>query len=612
MTHLATLLRPQTLDDFLGQSHLLHKNAPLYRAIAAKQMPHCFFYGPPGTGKTTLARLIAKNLGDVFLPFNATKFKLESLHSALKPYQQSLITPLVFIDEVHRLTKPQQEALLPIMEDRVAIVLGASTENPFYTLTNAIRSRSLLCEFKPLNVQELEELLKRALEKLGIQKVDSSVAGDSNGDLALLGGDLALGEHSADLANFGTAIPKILEEEKRAKCEKTTPSSLRADLSAWQSTQTKTQNLESTFENSAADTQKVDSRENAQSLNTLQNEKTEAVFDKTPQAEAVEMRKQAKRCKAKPQQVSLVNRGFLKKHRLTPSGIPCFQGVGEGIYLGDNEQAHAVESTIYRSKPAIAVQGEAAAGFFRNATPESDKTESTSKKPSPHTKKTITQEACSYLISSSGGDGRAMLNLLEVLALSDHITLEDVKSLRPVSLNDGTSEASTHYNLASALIKSIRGSDTNASIYYLARLIAGGENPEFIARRLVILASEDIGNANPNALNLATSTMLSVSKIGYPEARIILAQCVIYLASCPKSNTAYTAINSALEAINQGEILPISPHILPHSKTYKYPHNFGGYVEQQYLLKPLKFVNPTQKGFEKTLNEWLAKIHQTK
>ena len=134
MTHLATLLRPQTLDDFLGQSHLLHKNAPLYRAIAAKQMPHCFFYGPPGTGKTTLARLIAKNLGDVFLPFNATKFKLESLHSALKPYQQSLITPLVFIDEVHRLTKPQQEALLPIMEDRVAIVLGASTENPFYTL----------------------------------------------------------------------------------------------------------------------------------------------------------------------------------------------------------------------------------------------------------------------------------------------------------------------------------------------------------------------------------------------------------------------------------------------------------------------------------------------
>ena len=554
MTHLATLLRPQTLDDFLGQSHLLHKNAPLYRAIAAKQMPHCFFYGPPGTGKTTLARLIAKNLGDVFLPFNATKFKLESLHSALKPYQQSLITPLVFIDEVHRLTKPQQEALLPIMEDRVAIVLGASTENPFYTLTNAIRSRSLLCEFKPLNVQELEELLKRALEKLGIQKVDSSVAGDSNGDLALLEGDLALGKHSADLANFGTAIPRILEEEKGAKCEKTTPSSLRADLSAWQSTQTKTQNLESTFENSAADTQKVDSSDEAQNISQP----------------------------AKDSRISKETSANAERCPLFCDEKCGLQGKSQGSYLSGSDRSD------FSQLPHL-----------------SRKAESTSKK-------TITQEACSYLISSGGGDGRAMLNLLEVLALSDHITLEDVKSLRPVSLNDGTSEASTHYNLASALIKSIRGSDANASIYYLARLIAGGENPEFIARRLVILASEDIGNANPNALNLATSTMLSVSKIGYPEARIILAQCVIYLASCPKSNTAYTAINSALEAINQGEILPISPHILPHSKTYKYPHNFGGYVEQQYLLKSLKFVNPTQKGFEKTLNEWLEKIHQTK
>lgn len=404
MTNLALSLRPKSISDFVGQSHIFGKGKPLYEALKAKNLPHCFFYGTPGSGKTTLARIIANELNSDFLEFNATNFKLEHLRTRLKTYENALITPLIFIDEVHRLSKTQQEALLPIMEEKTAIVLGASTQNPFYTLTNAIRSRSFLFEFKPLTNNELERILTKALDILGISIIES------------------MAESSA-------------------------------------------------------------------------------------------------------------------------------------------------KST-----------------------------------------KSIAKDAFDYLITSSAGDGRAMLNLLEVLALSPKITLEHAKTLRPFSLNDGSSEDDTHYNLASALIKSIRGSDVNASIYYLARLITGGENPEFIARRLVILASEDIGNANPNALNLATSTLLAVSKIGYPEARIILSQCVIFLASCPKSNTAYTAIDSAIEAINKGEILPISPHILPHSKSYKYPHNFGGWVAQEYLTKNLRFVESTQKGFEKTLNEWLEKI----
>ncbi|MBT4031274.1 MAG: AAA family ATPase, partial [Campylobacteraceae bacterium] len=171
---LAQILRPQSLEDFVGQQHILHKDCALYKLITLKEIPHMFFYGRPGTGKTTLARIIAKNSNYDFYNFNATSLKIEQLREIFKRYNNSLSKPLIFIDEVHRLTKTQQEVLLPVMEDYSAIIIGASTENPHFALTSAIISRSFLYEFKGLSYQELDEVINKASQKLDINIEDEA------------------------------------------------------------------------------------------------------------------------------------------------------------------------------------------------------------------------------------------------------------------------------------------------------------------------------------------------------------------------------------------------------------------------------------------------------
>jgi len=389
-TNLANILRPQTLEEFIGQSHIIAPNKALHKLIIKKEIPHLFFYGPPGTGKTTLAKIISKNSGYDFYNMNATSLKIEQLREIFKRYDGALIKPLIFIDEVHRLTKTQQEVLLPIMENYDAIIIGASTENPFFSLTNGIRSRSFIYEFKTLTYQELDMLLHKAIKILDI---------------------------------------------------------------------------------------------------------------------------------------------------------------------------------------------------------------------------TIEKEAIDYIIVSSSGDGRALLNLLDFSSkIESNITLDTLKELRMNSMGDGVSSSQSHYDITSAMIKSLRGSDVNAALYYLARLVDGGESVDFISRRLVIFAAEDIGNANPHALNLANSTMQSCNKIGFPESRLILGQCVVYLASCPKSNSSYTAINQAISYVQNEEVLNIPLHIKDSHIGYKYPHDFGGYVKQQYLEKDITFYKSKKIGYEKTLDEWLSKI----
>ncbi len=392
-TNLALLYRPGRLDDFIGQEHLLAPGAPLRRLIEEGALQHAFFYGPPGSGKTTLARIVAERSGRPFYELNATTLKVEELRSIFKKHAGALLKPLIFIDEVHRLSKTQQEVLLPFMERYDALIVGASTENPYFSLTAAMRSRSLLFEFRPLAREEMAKMLHRVI--------------------------------------------------RREKIE-------------------------------------VD-----------------------PKAER-------------------------------------------------------------------------------------------------------------YLLDSSGGDMRAMLNLLEAAcAVSDRVEIETLRTLRPHAMHDGSASADTHYNLASAMIKSLRGSDVDAALYWMARLIVGGEPPEFIARRMVIFASEDIGNANPAALGIAVDTMTAVSRIGYPEARIVLGQCCVYLASSPKSNAAYVAINRAVSAVEKGEIQPVPKHLRsPDHPGYLYPHDFGGWVEQRYLEKPLGLYESKGVGFEKRLDEWLRKIRR--
>jgi len=389
--NLALLYRPACFEDFVGQEHLLGSDAPLRKLIETDALPHAFFWGPPGTGKTTLARLIAQKSGRPFYELNATTLKIDEIRKIFKTHAGSLQKPLLFIDEVHRLSKNQQEVLLPYMENDEGLVIGASTENPYFSLTPAMRSRALLFAFKPLARDDLRTVLKRVIQK-----------------------------------------------EKIA----------------------------------------------------------------------------------------------------------------------------------------------------------------------------LKEEAEAYLLDSSGGDLRAMLNLLEAgAAVENPVGVETLRALRPEAMREGSASSDSHYNLASALIKSMRGSDVDAALYWLARLIAGGEPPEFIARRMVIFASEDVGNANPGALSLAVDTMTAVSRIGYPEARIILAQCCIYLASCPKSNAAYTAINRALKAVKEGELQAVPKHLRsPDHPGYLYPHDFGGWVAQSYLQKPLRFYESRKIAYEKRLAEWLEKI----
>ncbi len=416
---LASRLRPSTLDEVVGQKHIIGKDKLLYRAIKADKLGSLIFYGPPGTGKTTLAKVIAGTTSARFEQLNATAAGKKDMEQVVKEARDALgmygKKTILFIDEIHRFNKGQQDYLLPFVEDGTILLIGATTENPYFEVNGALISRSRIFELKPLEKEDIKELLRRALT----------------------------------------------DREK---------------------------------------------------------------------------------------------------------GMGTYRAVAD-------------------------------------------------------------EEALEFLADIAGGDARAALNAIELGILTTdraedgliHITLDVAQECiqkRAVRYDKG---GDNHYDTISAFIKSMRGSDPDAAVYYLARMLYAGEDIKFIARRIMICAAEDVGNADPQALQIAVSASLAAERIGLPEAKIILSQAAAYVACAPKSNAACEAIFAAEEAVKSKGIFQVPAHLqdrhyggaekLGRGIGYKYAHDYPNhYVKQQYLPDGLEgevFYRPSENGYEKKLGEWM-------
>lgn len=419
---LASRMRPTTLDEVVGQKHIIGKDKLLYRAIKADKLGSVIFYGPPGTGKTTLAKVIANTTSARFEQINATVAGKKDMEEIVKNAKDSIgmygQKTILFVDEIHRFNKSQQDYLLPFVEDGTITLIGATTENPYFEVNNALLSRSRIFELKPLEKQDIRELVMRA----------------------------------------------VYDTEK-----------------------------------------------------------------------------------------------------------------GMGTYGAD-----------------------------------------------------ITDEAADFLADVANGDARAALNAVELGILTTdksddgkiHITIDVAAECIQKRVVRYDHDGDNHYDTISAFIKSMRGSDPDAAVYYLARMLYAGEDVKFIARRIMICASEDVGNADPNALVVAVSAAQAVERIGMPESQIILSQAAAYVATAPKSNAAYMGIAKAMKTVADTRIMPVPAHLqdrhykgaekLGHGLGYKYAHDYPNhYVTQQYLpdgVEGMRFYEPSENGYEKKIREHMEFI----
>ena len=419
---LASRMRPTTLEEVVGQKHIIGKDKLLYRAIKADKLGSVIFYGPPGTGKTTLAKVIANTTSARFEQINATVAGKKDMEEIVKNAKDAIgmygQKTILFVDEIHRFNKSQQDYLLPFVEDGTITLIGATTENPYFEVNNALLSRSRIFELKPLEKQDIRELVMRA----------------------------------------------VYDTEK-----------------------------------------------------------------------------------------------------------------GMGTYGAD-----------------------------------------------------ITDEAADFLADVANGDARAALNAVELGILTTdksddgkiHITIDVAAECIQKRVVRYDHDGDNHYDTISAFIKSMRGSDPDAAVYYLARMLYAGEDVKFIARRIMICASEDVGNADPNALVVAVSAAQAVERIGMPESQIILSQAASYVATAPKSNAAYMGIAKAMKTVADTRTMPVPAHLqdkhykgaekLGHGLGYKYAHDYPNhYVTQQYLpdgMEGMRFYEPSENGYEKKIREHMEFI----
>ncbi len=418
---LASRLRPKTLEEVVGQQHIVGKDKLLYRAIKADKLTSVIFYGPPGTGKTTLAKVIANTTSADFTQINATVAGKKDMEEVVKQAKESLgmygRKTILFIDEIHRFNKGQQDYLLPFVEDGTLILIGATTENPYFEVNGALLSRSVIFELKSLGNEEIKTLILRAVN----------------------------------------------DKEK---------------------------------------------------------------------------------------------------------GMGSYEAV-------------------------------------------------------------IEEEALDFLADMAGGDARCALNAVELAVLTTprgedgkiHLTLSVAEECIQKRVIRYDKSGDNHYDIISAFIKSMRGSDPDAAIYYLAKMLYAGEDVKFIARRIMILASEDIGNADPQALQVAVAAAQAVERVGMPESQIILSQAVTYMACAPKSNSAVNAIFAAMNSVKKTKTT-VPPHLqdahygghdkLGHGVGYQYAHDYPDhYVKQQYLPSEIlgeRFYEPGDLGYERVIKEHMKKI----